>query len=372
MDGFVRLCEQVRFSLDESPRQSTGGEDAIAEFVAQVRARALLVTPTTVPMVYQVSCRVRDALALEDDPEIYVVNDPCANAFAPGLGVRRRPIIVLNSGLVGLLSPSELGFTIAHELGHLALGHMRRIDRNEIHDEFGAFQARCLERYAEVSADRVALVSSKSVFIAAHVMVKLASGLGSEALGLDVDGFVRQIERDPEEVSRGWELSESHPSLPFRLWALVLFARSTEFGTISGQATHGDRLTELDDMIAQRFAELGDGRLTQLEDSVFQRAVVWTGLAMVTEDDRVDTAERKALARLIGPERARKAVAFAKSHGHAVVLKKLREALSQVTNASLATRRKLERCASAFAVSLDRDLAETAAGRVLAACLKRR
>ena len=60
---------------------------------------------------------VLDAPAL---PELFVQADPGYHAMTIGL---ETPIIVLDSGLVGLLDEDELRFVIGHELGHALSGH---------------------------------------------------------------------------------------------------------------------------------------------------------------------------------------------------------------------------------------------------------
>lgn len=369
-DIFGELCQKVRFSLDESGNETDRCSPFLADFVARVRSSGLEVTSATVPKLAKVVDRTREALQLEVEPEVFVVNNPEANAFAPAFANDRRPIVVLNSGLVRLLTSNELVFAIAHELGHLGMRHGRRLLEAEPRSEFEALQTRSLLRYAEISADRIALVASRSVFVAAQVMVKLASGLPSESLGLDVDAFVRQVDRDPEETSREWELQVSHPALPFRLWALLRFSHSAEYASAARQVPEGPSIADIDNEIAERFATLGDGRLSELESHAYQMALVWAGMAMVVDDDVIEQHEREALERLVGVEHADKAVTFAEAEGQHAVLQKLEEAVDRVNASSLATRRRLEEAVKTFAIALDLDAERTAAGRVVAAALK--
>ncbi len=369
-NDFNKLCERVRFSLDEPIADEHQRDEFLADLVAQVRSSGLQVTHATVPELAKVVQRTIDALQLSSDPEVYVVNNPVANAFAPAFASGQRPMVVLNSGLVTLLTSNELVFTIAHELGHLGLSHGQRLRDRVPKSEFEALQTRSLLRFAEISADRVALVAARSVFVAAHVMVKLASGLPSDFLGLDVDAFVRQVERDPDETSRAWELEASHPALPFRLWSLLRFSHSEEYAGLSGQVAQGMSLEEIDAEIASRCEALGDGRLSEMEGHAYQMALVWAGMAMVMDDNLIERHERDTLERLIGHEQAMKAITFAEAQGGDAVLRKLKEAVDRVSASSLATRRKLEEAIKAFALALDLEPEETRAGCVVAAALR--
>ena len=153
---------------------------------------------------------------MSEQPEVYVLNHPQANAFAPTFGVTGRPFVVIHSGLAELLATNEIDFALGHELGHLGCGHMIESER-AYGSEFEALQVRSRMRYAEISADRLGLLATRSVYCAARVMVKLASGLKGDSVALDIDAFLGQLERDPEEISREWELHQSHPALPLRL-----------------------------------------------------------------------------------------------------------------------------------------------------------
>lgn len=371
-EHFLSLCEQVRFSLDERADSTEHPESQVADFVARVRAQGLQVTHTMVPSLAATVDRVGESLDLHHPPEVYVVNDPSTNAFAPTFTDGNRAIIVIHSGLVTTLDANELAFTIGHELGHLGLHHGDRLHMEDARSEFEALQARSRRRYAEVSADRVGLVAAKSVYVAARVMIKLASGLPSQMLGVDVDAFVRQVDRDPNELSREWELEDSHPALPFRLWALLRFAQSATYGGLSGQSGQGVDLALIDQEIADRMAAFGDGRLSDMEAEMYELALVWAGVAMVADDHVIEAQEQEALVRLVGAKRAKKAVQFARTQGKDAVLEKFSAALERANNASLATRRKLEESMKAFAVALDQDLDKTRAGQMAAHTLRLR
>ena len=362
VDRFRQLCNEVRFQLDEPVDRPPDGHGA-ADYVAQIRMNGLRVTPTTTPVLHEALGRVTTALRIDQPPEVYVVNDPLANAAAPGFGPAYRPFMVLNSGLVELLTPTEIEFAIGHELGHLGMRHAGMTQAHA--SEMAALQARSSQRCQEISADRIGLLATRSVFTAAQVMVKLASGLRGDSVALDIPAFLSQLDRDPEEMSREWELYQSHPALPLRLWALLRFGATAEYARLAGTGDGGERLVEIDQEISARLASLGDGRLDEMESRFFLLALTWLGLMLVMQDDRIEPHERDELVNLVGEEHAAKAVRFAEDHGKPAAEKKLREALERIRSTSMLLKRRFVESFRSFAYALGVDPERTAAGNLV-------
>jgi len=358
------ICRQIRFFLDEPAAEVQSPDVSLPDMVARVRSTGLLVTSRTVPAVHRIVEMISENLGIAP-PEVYVVNSPSANAFAPAFAEFKRPIIVLNSGLITLLSPSELVFPVGHEIGHLCMRHAQQATHGYRNSEFEALQFRSTQRYAEISADRVGLIACRSVFIAARVMVKLASGLSSEYIDLDIDAFVRQMERDPQETNRSWELHESHPSLPLRLWALIRFSHSRQYNELVQLGEAGYELQDVDDEVARRFEELGDGRLSEMESSVYRLGLLWTAAAMIIEDEKIELHERIALAKMVGNDDSKKAIAFAEAQGRTAVIDKLMEAIARINSGSRAMRKRFYSALQSFCMAARIQPDKTEAGRYL-------
>ena len=62
---------------------------------------------------------VRD-LDISPQPDLYVSQNPQVNSYALG---HERPYIVVNTGLLDLLTEVELRTVLAHELGHIKCDH---------------------------------------------------------------------------------------------------------------------------------------------------------------------------------------------------------------------------------------------------------
>jgi hypothetical protein len=338
---FDEICSQVRFQLDDEAGTRPGNQRGVADFVAQVSAEALRVYPTTVPHVHDSVERVIHRLGITVLPEVYIQNEVSTNAYALLTGTVERLVVVINSGLVNLLSARELDFVVAHELGHLGLKHGgSHHDSVMAQSEFAFLRKQSVSRCQEVSADRVGLLGAQSINTAAQVIMKLASGLNTEDLNLDVDAFIQQLDRSPAEMSRKWELQTTHPSLPLRMWALIQFSHSREYNQFSDKGSVGDELSQIEVDVVKRFNALGDGLLNDYEEECHATAVLWSGLMMIMHDNLIERSEQEALADLVGASQAQKAIQFVREHGKESSRKKFNEAIAALSNASTETRQK--------------------------------
>lgn len=152
---------------------------------------------------------VRD-LDVYPEPILFVSQSPVVNAYALG---KDHPCIVLNTGLLDLMSEVELRSTLAHELGHIKCGHTILIQMaswaltlvfNLSELTFGlsnlvstglilAFYEWL--RKAELSADRAALLVIDELKPVMQGMMRLAGGSSRYAHELSLDEFIRQSDR---------------------------------------------------------------------------------------------------------------------------------------------------------------------------------
>jgi len=148
----------------------------------------------------------RRGLTVLDMPEVYdlyVTEDPLANAFTIGAGT---PMILLNSQLEQLLEADEVRTVLAHEIGHVLSDHvlyrtalvilMRIGDTVRVPVLSGlplmAVRAALLEwfRAAELSCDRAATLVNRDPLVTCRTLMVIAGGVPSERLNLDA--FVKQ------------------------------------------------------------------------------------------------------------------------------------------------------------------------------------
>ncbi|QNK79818.1 M48 family metallopeptidase [Nakamurella sp. PAMC28650] len=148
-----------------------------------------------------------DALLTLDSPrrpELYIRQDPAANAMCIGMD---EPFIVVTTGLIELLDdPDELRCVLGHELGHAMSGHavyqtmlfhLLRIADNFGWMPLGGLALRAIiaalyewSRKAEQSADRAGMLVAQDPQVSLRVMMKMAGGA---SLGkMDTVAFLEQ------------------------------------------------------------------------------------------------------------------------------------------------------------------------------------
>jgi len=105
--GFDWLCRKfVEYGIER------------IEYVQNIGG-SIRVGPRQMPLIYEMLRECCDILDVEE-PELYVSNGP-VNAFTSG---HDHPFIVVQSGLIDLMTDIEVMGVIAHELGHIKCGHV--------------------------------------------------------------------------------------------------------------------------------------------------------------------------------------------------------------------------------------------------------
>lgn len=361
------LCDDLRFSEDKSGGAEVGNcpRPGFHDYLARARSEGLRISPTLTPKLHEMVDTAKYRLGLQNTLEAFVMADPQPNAFAPAFGNTDHLVIVFTSGLIDLMEPKELLFVIGHELGHLGLNHVPFNSQEVCESEFVALKHRSIARCSEISADRVGLVAARSLFVAASVIIKLASGLNSRHVTLDVNSFLTQLQQDPEEINRDWELELLYPSLPLRLWSLIQFSKSGAYLQYTESGSNGINLKEIDKNVSARLNNLGRGKLKKTQQHRFDMAVTWMGAALVFEDGIIEEHEEYLLKKLVGETLAQKALTFAESQGISAVYSKLETSLNELRLFDEAAHVKVLEIFRVFADKLSRDAVNCRTGKIL-------
>jgi Zn-dependent protease with chaperone function len=215
--------EAFRHPLDRQAEQALRnipGFDVIArkfvEFLYErpqyvyLMGNSIQVGPRQYASIYQIFRECLRDLDVYPEPTLFVSQTPIANAYALG---QERPCLVLNSGLLDLLSEDELRSVLAHELGHLKCGHttLTQMATWVISIVFGltsmTFGLSSLVstglvlafyewlRKAELSADRAALLVTDDLNLSMRTMMRMAGGSNRYANEVSIEEFTRQAER---------------------------------------------------------------------------------------------------------------------------------------------------------------------------------
>lgn len=266
--------EAFRHPLDSQAEQtlrSLPGFDLVAgkfvEFVYErpqfvyLMGNSIQAGPRQYSTVYQMfrEC-VRD-LDISPEPNLFVSQAPLVNAYALG---QEQPYIVLNTGLLDLLSETELKTVIAHELGHLKCGHtlliqmaiwaittasfigQRTFGLGNLLGTGLIYAFHEWQRKAELSADRAALLVMDELNPVMYSMMRLAGGSSKYAHECSLDEFMRQSEKyqnlDSDSLNQVYKfilynnfsqgVFMTHPFTVERLTFIQEWANSAEYQQI--------------------------------------------------------------------------------------------------------------------------------------------
>src|SRR3954454_21824007 len=177
--------------------------------------------PKQMPEVWESYLQVLDVLDMPEVYDLYVTNHPITNAITLGA---EKPIIVVDSGLLGLLDAEELQTVLAHEVGHILSDHV--LYRTALAILLGltgvarvpflaglpvlGLRHALLEwaRAGELTTDRAATLVNRDPLITCRTLMVLAAGVPSKRL--DLDAFLEQAQNfhEPEEgldrIQRFW------------------------------------------------------------------------------------------------------------------------------------------------------------------------
>jgi Zn-dependent protease with chaperone function len=227
-------------------------------------ANAVRVTPKQCSSIYAL---LAEACAILDMPQpaLFLSQNPVVNAFAMG---RERPLMVLHTALVELLTEEELLGVIAHELGHIHCGHSvyrlmllllimaGRAGGSRLGVGGDIFtlpiQIALLEwaRKAEFSADRAAVLVTQNPEAVFSILFKITGGSPKIFEQMDREEYLKQAgEVDPENASQLDKLyllmvegGMEHPIPVFRAREVLRYGESDEYKAImAGRYTRYDK-----------------------------------------------------------------------------------------------------------------------------------
>lgn len=256
-----------------------------------------------VPGLFDLLDRCVKVLGLKAPVDLYVTNDGAFNACVT-VTRDRRIVIEVTSGAINHLAPAEMLYVLGHEIGHALLGHLEtpHVEGDAVIG-ITALRSFALQRYEEVSADRVGLLCCDDVEAALRAEFILTTGITNrDALG-DVRAFVEHARRAIEAIdSRDAEaLSgfDTHPYGEMRALAIDLFSRSKTLAALVGR--EGAALSEekMEREVARLMRLMNPSVMEAgLKDSDIAEFVVLAALAVAEATGGVSASERRALKKL--------------------------------------------------------------------------
>jgi Zn-dependent protease with chaperone function len=230
--------DAIRHPLDQQAEEalrSVPGFDLVArkflEFMVErpqliyLMGNSIQVGPRQYATLYQLFREGVYALDVQPEPTLFVAQNPQVNSYALG---DEHPYIVINTGLLDLLTPDEIRTVLAHELGHIKCGHSTLIQMaiwamsaasmiGEMTFGLGNMISSGLifafyewRRKAELSADRAALLATDDTRLVIQTMMKIAGGSHQFGHEISLSEFERQADAyrdlDLDELNQLYKL----------------------------------------------------------------------------------------------------------------------------------------------------------------------
>ncbi len=212
--------DAFRHPLDkqaEEALRSVPGFDLVArkfvEFIYErpqfvyLMGNAVQVGPQQYPTLYQWFREGVRSLDVHPEPTLFVAQNPQVNSYALG---EEQPCVVINTGLLDLLSDDEIRTVLAHELGHIKCGHTTLTQMamwamttasvlGELTFGLGNVISSGLiyafyewRRMAELSCDRAALLVTDNWSLVGQTMMRVAGGSHRFAHEVNFTAFEKQ------------------------------------------------------------------------------------------------------------------------------------------------------------------------------------
>ncbi|MBE9125843.1 MULTISPECIES: M48 family metallopeptidase [unclassified Coleofasciculus] len=168
---------------------------------------SIQVGPRQYSTIYRLFRECVQDLDIHPEPTLFVNQNPQVNSYALG---QDHPYIVLNTGLLDLLTEAEIRTVLAHELGHIKCGHTILTQMGiwamnaasmlgEITLGFGNLVSSGLifafyewRRKAELSSDRAALLVIDDLNTVMQTMMKVSGGSHQYGHECSLNEFIRQ------------------------------------------------------------------------------------------------------------------------------------------------------------------------------------
>jgi len=216
----------------------------------QLMGSAIHVTPKQCSKVYSLFKEAADILDMHE-PDLFLMGNPRANAFTFGV---ERPFIVIQSGLVDLLTEEELMGVLGHELGHVKAGHV-------LYRSIAYFLAELAKHFlglgglasmglaiamydwskkSELTADRAELLVTQDVETCIRINMKLAGGSRAVYAQTDHDEFLRQADHyediDYTTLNKVYKLLNelwlTHPVPVYRAKEIKIWSETKQYKEI--------------------------------------------------------------------------------------------------------------------------------------------
>ena len=263
-------------------------------------SHAIVETSEAMQLGYELDCFVMS------DPEMQAYCVPHSDADTDAFSV------VLTSALIERLAPEELRFVIGHEVGHHICEHWRHPETDDEDSLAKRLSILKLSRSAEISADRIGMISSASLEHSCSAMIKTAAGLGTPHINPDISSILQQYRDLTDHGEEGHAIWSTHPVIPHRVRALMRFEPLCR-KLWKGVDISAKELLELDELVENDFNRISGKALSKFEGQSIEAIRIWSLVYLVCADGVVTKVEQDLLLKVLGEITFNKVMQFLKS-----------------------------------------------------------
>ena len=316
----MNYLEQFKFSRD-SPSEfeidlslHKKKDDIDDSHLSNLLSRSIRVDKSIFPSVANAIDKVFKRLNLKNEFNFFVTADNVqANAACSLMPSASKPDIILTSKLIELLSEDELKFVVGHEVAHYFYQHAFYPNYESASERHLQLNILNLSRSAEISADRVGFIASGSLEKSLRATLKLTSGLSEKHLKFSFSVVLNQL-REIESIGKSQsELWSTHPNFLIRMQALIWFSMSREYHEFFDTKKKGIYdLKNIDNKIQKSINKIVGDELEFTNKEIYENALLWGSLKLFLVDKTFSKDEQARFSKLIGKEKASKAISWLK------------------------------------------------------------
>ena len=292
---------------------------------------AILVTENLFPKIYKALELATKNLKLDIKPDLYIKSSPEINGLCHSTK-SEKIIIEITSGLIENFKINEISFIIGHEIGHKIFDHFAYPEVSENTIEAHKLNILQLNRFSEISCDRVGLLACKSIDVALKAIIKLASGLSDKHINTNLVQYTEQY----KEIRKKYlnkEMEEDffhyarHPSLPVRARAIIKFEMSDIYYVwVNKKGKAPFKIQDVDELIYKDLKESGE-TLDIKNNELYSDLSIWSYFKIFSIDNKISKEEQKSLMKYCKPEKVTHII----------------KTLKQINNPSVAIDKKLNK-----------------------------
>ena len=274
----------------------------------QLLSSSLKISEEITPSIFRVVSLIETKLQISNlKIEYYIENNPDINASCFSLNNDVNLIVVLTSGLINIMDSSELSFVIGHEIGHYLFGHLKYKKSTENLNLIKYYQA------TEISADRVGLICSDNIQSAIKAIVKTISGLDDRFISDKLYTFIYQ--HNALDTQQSYISNSTHPTLPTRAKALILFSMSElYYNWIGKQKQAPITVGKLEKTVEGYLYNTSLKQLQNENSQILSKLKMWLMVKIFIDSNHFENFEFNILEKEIGTEKKEKIRNYLKSH----------------------------------------------------------